>query len=534
MLIKNSPFILLLFLTGSALAQVNRYVVYFKDKIGTPYSLAQPEKFLSAASIGRRAKRQISYVNEDLPVNPLFITKVKSVGAKTFFTSRWLNCVLVECTASVSLSIKQLPEVSSVEYVAPGNRLLGGRIAKELGSSAVAGSQSTLSQFQQLGIDQMQTAGFRGEGINIAIFDGGFSGVDKAQPFQNVFLQNRIKDTYNFVVNTKYVYSYDQHGTQVFSILAAQSTNFTGGAVAANYFLFVTEDVPTEYRVEEYNWLFAAERADSLGVDIISSSLGYSTFDDISMDYSKSNLDGKTAIVSRAAAKAIAKGMMVVNSAGNQGNDSWKQITPPADVNGILTVGSINSQQSLSSFSSVGPTADGRIKPDVVALGSATTVFNSQGTQTTNSGTSFSCPLITCLAAGVWQAYPSLSVNQLYWAIVRSGNQFNAPDFLKGYGLPNFNGVESYLQSIAIEENIAVSPNPLTDNVMKVFFKEPKEGEISVTVYDLQGRILLTVNTQTSWQNNPLDFDLSSLASGIYVVQVNAPGSSLTTRLIKI
>ncbi len=524
---------LCLILLGEASAQTNRYVVYFKDKVGTPYSITQPEKYLSAPSLSRRAKQNILATEDDLPINPAYITKIKTAGAKTFFSSRWLNCLLVECTATIASSLKQLTEVASVEYAAPGSKLKGGRVASSSNKFSSSQSQAALAQYQQLGIDQMNAAGFNGGGFNIAIFDGGFSGVNTAAAFQTTY-QQKIRYTYNFVENSSSVYAFNDHGTEVFSILGAQSASYNGGAKDASYFLFVTEDVSSEYRIEEYNWLFAAERADSLGVDIISSSLGYNLFDDASMNYKVSDLTGSTAIISKAASTALKKGMMVVNSSGNKENDGWNYIIFPADVKGVLSVGSITSTRTLSNFSLGGPTADGRIKPDVVALGSSASVVNSFGNLTTKDGTSFSCPLITCLVAGVWQAFPALSAEGVYNAIVRSADQSFNPDNFKGYGVPNFTAIKNYLESTLIEDQIVVSPNPVTNNSMKVIFKEPKDGDITVTIYDLQGRILSTTTMKMIWQNNPLEFDLSMIAAGVYIVQVKTQTVSLTTRLVKI
>jgi serine protease AprX len=529
MLIRLSFFLVLLS-SGNAIGQVNRYVVYFKNKAGNQYSVSQPAKFLSTASITRRTRQQIGYTDEDLPVTAAYVSKLKDIGAKVFFTSRWLNCVLVESTPSIATAASQLPEVSKVELVAPGNRLLGGRVATKFDQKVTDVTAPSLVQFQQLGIDDMNSQGYNGEGINIAIFDGGFLGVNTTSAFQAA--RSKIKYEYNFVVNSKNVYLYDDHGTEVFSILSAQTPDFVGGSLGANYFLFLTEDKPTEYRVEEFNWLFAAERADSLGVDIISSSLGYSTFDDATMNYQISDLTGNNAIVSIAASKALAKGMMVVTSAGNEGNSSWKYITPPADASGILSVGSITSDKSLSGFSSLGPTADGRFKPDVVALGSSTSLINQSGSLVKGSGTSFSCPLVTCLVAGLWQAYPNLKAQEIYNAIVRSADQAYNPDNKKGFGLPNFKAVVNYLKRTALDQAIVISPNPV-ETSMNVTFKEPKEEEVVMTIFSVLGQPLFTQSTTLNWQKNPMEYDLSNLASGVYIVQIKSLSQSLTSRIIK-
>ncbi len=530
-MLTRLTFILVVFVSGIATGQTNRYVVYFKDKVGNGYSIAQPEAFLSQASISRRAKQQISYTDEDLPITQSYVSKVKATGAKTYFTSRWLNCILVVASTSVASAISQLPEVLKVEYVAPGNRLTGGRISSKYNLKTSSSNQAAILQFQQIGVDQMNSSGVNGEGINVAVFDGGFLGVNTTSAF--VQANSRIKNTFNFIDNTKSVFIYDGHGTETFSILAAQTTGFSGGITQANYFLFLTEDVSSEYRIEEYNWLFAAELADSLGIDVISSSLGYSTFDDSSMDYKTSDLTGSKAIVSIAAAKALTKGILVVNSAGNEGASTWRYITPPADVPGILAVGAITSQQVLSSFSSVGPTADGRIKPDVVALGSSTSIINSGGSLITGSGTSFSCPLVTCLVTGLRQAYPNAKVQDLYYAVIKSADQANAADNYKGYGLPNFKGAVNYLQQAALDQPIVISPNPVS-SALKIFFKETTEEEVDIKLFNIEGQQLSAVGFVLNWQNNPVEFDLSSLAAGVYIVQIKSASQSLTSRLIKL
>ena len=260
-----------------------------------------------------------------------------------------------------------------------------------------------------LGIPQMHADGFRGEGMTIAFLDGGFMGVNTTAAFQELFNEGRYDDvvSHDFVRNTDNVFQYDDHGSQVFSVIAANiADDFTGGAYKANFQLFVTEDASSEYRVEEYNWLFAAERADSAGVDIISSSLGYYDFDIASMNYSTAQMDGKTAVVTQAAQWAADRGIVVVTSAGNEGNiPSWRIITAPADGADVVAVANLTPQGVASSSSSRGPAADGRIKPDLAALGSGVTVVQDNGAIGTASGTSLAAPLITSLIAGVWQNF---------------------------------------------------------------------------------------------------------------------------------
>src|SRR6478609_7267065 len=351
-------------------AQVDRYVVYLKDKNGTPFSITSPNQFLSQRSIDRRVRQKIEITAEDLPITPDYRAQLKATGASVFFSSKWLNCILVEATPALVTTITSLPFVSKVELVAPGKKLNAGRVKKFKKVKETSAIPATNTQLSMIGIDSMHLDGFRGEGIYVGVFDSGFDGVNTALPFKPIFDEGRLLYSVDLVANSKNVFQYDSHGTEVFSVIAAYSAgSFIGGAYKANYMLFVTEDVTSEYRIEEYNWLFAAEKADSAGVDVINSSLGYNLFDDSSMDYKVADLNGTTAIVSLAAAKALEKGMVVVCSAGNEGSNSWKYVTPPADVNGVLAIGSVTTARLKSSFSSIGPTADGRIKPDVMALG---------------------------------------------------------------------------------------------------------------------------------------------------------------------
>jgi serine protease AprX len=533
-MVRNSIIIsLLLFLCGASFAQTNRYVVFFKDKNGTPYSLTQPGQFLSQKSIDRRQRQNITLSEEDLPVNPLYVSQVKSTGAQTYFTSRWMNCVLVQTNATTAEQIKSLPSVKSVAFVAPNARLSGGRIRKIRTRNETSASPATLTQLKMIGIDQMQAEGYRGEGINVAVLDAGFLGVNSAAPFQHLFNENRLIDTFDFISKSGNVYSYDDHGTEVLSVIGALLENtFTGGAYKANFHLYVTEDVSSEYRVEEYNWLFAAERADSIGVDVINSSLGYNLFDDASMDYSKSQLNGKTAIISQAASKAIARGIVVVCSAGNEGNNTWQLITPPADVDGVIATGSVTSTTVKSSFSSIGPTTDNRIKPDVVALGSGTSVIKPSGTLGTASGTSLSSPLITSLAVGVWQTYPFLTAAEVYATIVESCSQALHPDNMLGYGIPNYAVVKRVIETSKLDDEIILYPNPVTGSSVKIALKNP--SEVNVLIYGAEGKKIKESTFSITSENNPTEYDLSSLSAGIYFIKVSAGNSHKMMRLVKL
>ncbi|MBS1543867.1 MAG: S8 family peptidase [Bacteroidetes bacterium] len=514
-------------------AQADRHVVYFKDKNNSPYSVQQPGAFLSERSIKRRAHSGIAVLTEDLPVNPTYVSQVHATGARTYFTSRWMNVVLVEATPAQITSIAALPFVQRTELVAPDQQLLGGRMGKTKNGLATPTETSTDVQLNMLGLDKMHIEGFRGNGIMIAVFDAGFPGINTLQPFQSIFDQGRMIMTKDYVYNSNNVYQYNAHGTEVLSVMAANNgMGFVGGADAAAYLLFVTEDYNTEYRIEEFNWLFAAEKADSAGADIIQASLGYNFFDDYNMDYAITSLDGKSAVVSKAAGFARDRGMIVCVSAGNEGTKPWHYITPPADVDGILATGAVTASLTKASFSSFGPTADGRIKPDVMALGSNAAIMRQDGSIALSSGTSFASPLVASLAAGLLQAYPGLKPAQLVQIIRSTASKSAEPDNSLGYGIPHYLAVKNYMTVSELNDDIFLFPNPSVGSVFIGFATLPLEP-VSLVMTDLAGRTVMDTSVLPDWQNNPLEIPLSNLASGLYVLKVSVSGKVNVMRFLK-
>ncbi len=521
--------ILLLVVCSSAWAQTHRYMAFFTDKTGTPHAVNQPSTFLSDRSINRRAKMGFTTKIDDLPVTPSYVTQVRATGAKVFFTSRWMNGVLIEATPAQVAAIEALPFVSSTEFVAPNQRLLGGRKAR-LTSTSVT-THATDDQMAMLSLDTMHTDGYRGEGVMIAVVDSGFPGVDIHAPFQALRDDGRIVMERDFITNSSNIYQFDEHGTQVLSIMAAESPTFQGGAPKANYLLFVTEDVVSEYRIEEYNWLFAAEQADSAGADIIQSSVGYHDFDDPSMDYTTAMLDGETAVVSKAASHARDRGIVVVASAGNEGATPWQFIAPPADVDGILAVGAVTITGVKATFSSIGPTADGRIKPDVVALGVGVRVIGSDGQETNVSGTSAAAPLVTSLIAGLIQGYPSVHMNTLLQAVRLSATLGTKPTNEMGYGIPNYRAVKNYL-SLNGGIPMKIFPNPV-QNTLWLYPGFVGES-MNLAIYDGLGKVMLEEQITVTWSDTPLRFDVTALAPGLYVLRINVGVFVLTVRFVKV
>jgi serine protease AprX len=524
--------------SGWVAGQVNRYMVFFNDKNGIAYSTSQPEQFLSEKAIERRVKQDIAVTAHDLPINPAYAKGVSDTGAKVFFATKWMNGVLIQCESSLIPSVQALPFVNRVEFVAPQQRLVekGRRKGLFRRKESPPGGVRTQTQLSMLAIPQMHADGFKGEGMTVALFDGGFYGVNTTAPFQEVFAEGRYDDivSHDFVRNSDNVFQYDDHGTQVFSVIAANiADDFTGGAPEANFQLYVTEDAYSEYRVEEYNWLFAAERADSAGVDIISSSLGYYDFDQSSMNYSTGQMDGKTAIVTQAAQLAADRGIIVVASAGNEGNiSSWKIITAPADAVDVVAVANVNAQGAVSSSSSRGPSADDRTKPDLAALGSGVTVIQDNGTIGTASGTSLAAPLITSLIAGVWQKFPNFTAKEIVAALKKTATRSGNPDNNIGYGIPSYLAVSDYLDTER-DEIFSIYPNPAFDTLTISPGNPEDVSSAKVELVSRLGQVLASDNVTFSWINNVHRADISNLSAGIYFVRVSTPDKKYTYRIVK-
>lgn len=513
-------------------------MVFFKDKSGTSYNISAPLQFLSQRAIDRRIRQGVDITSDDLPVNDAYIDGVKNAGAEIYFPTRWMNGVLVQCDAAVLGALENLTYVDHVEFVAPNSKLLkSGRRKVDLKTKSSKVATKTQAQLQMIGLDEMQQAGYKGETIYIGIFDSGFLGVNSTEPFQHIFDENRIDQntSKDFVYNSSDVFQYDEHGTEVFSVIAAYQENyFTGGSYEANYQLYVTEDVNSEYRIEEYNWLFAAERADSAGVDIINSSLGYYDFDDASMNYPKSAMDGKTTVITRAAQFAADRGIIVVCSAGNEGGVAWQIITAPADAKDVLAIASVNIAGQRSGSSSIGPAADGRIKPDVAAMGVNTSVIKPDGNSGSASGTSLSSPLITSLVAGVWQRYPELSNKEIMNVIRSSASQASNPDNFLGYGIPNFKAVVNYLELLPQENVFEVFPNPvLTDTFTIRPFDPAQVTSCRVELVSSQGQVLYKTDVNFSWLERSYTANISQFAAGRYFLRIWWGDKRYVYRLVK-
>lgn len=421
------------------------YRLYLKDKDldHTPFSVKRPSEFLSQRSIDRRKRQGIPVDLTDLPVAPAYEKQVAEAGFEIVGKSKWNNTLLIRIHKD-----KELRKLEGLEFITKRKKVFQApdSVSQRMRSNVRNGlnewSQgdefygAADAQLKSLNGKKLHENGYRGKGMMIAVFDGGFMNADKIPALHKIKLAG-VKD---FVVpESKSVFGEMEHGTMVLSTMAANAPDFyVGVAPEAQYLLIRCEDERTESLAEEDYWASAAEYADSCGVDVINSSLGYHGFDDSSMDHHYYEQDGNTALISRTASMCADKGIVCVNSAGNDGMGSWKKINFPADAKDILTVGSINEHGMNAAFSAVGPTADGRIKPDVMAFGSPTCVITGRGSIINDNGTSFSSPLVAGMVACLWQALPGKTAKQIIKLVKLAGDNQQHPDNVFGYGVPDF------------------------------------------------------------------------------------------------
>lgn len=532
----------LILVTHLSLAQ-DRYVVYFTDKDGSAFSVDSPSEFLSAKAIDRRDNQNLDVTTDDLPVNSSYVDAVAETGAATYFTSRWMNAVLVEATSEQIEDIEALSMVSKTEYAAPGQKLNG--TPDEENSTTADNAPTNNSnvnsnlQLNMLFANIMHSEGITGEGVWVAVFDDGFQDANVSAAFSHTFDDDRIKDVFDFTTGGKDVFQYDDHGTGSWSCMGAKYENtVVGTGYGADISLYVTEDVSTEYRIEEYNWLFAAERADSAGVDIITSSLGYSDFDDETMNYQTSDLDGKTSIISQAADMAIKRGMLVVTSAGNSGNSSeWPYVSMPADVENIISVGALDADEDLVSFSSIGPTADNRIKPEVVAMGQSVTLISAGNVVAQKNGTSFAAPLIAGFAAGLWQKFPTLTNLELRDLILSSADNFATPDNRVGYGLPDYNvavGNEPLAIAQLVDEGISIYPNPVSgDHINLLIEKDAMPTPMYFKLYSSDGQLISQKRIKRVRKGFVTDLPFNKTGLGLYILSIECEDYAKNVKILR-
>ncbi|MDX5320580.1 MAG: S8 family serine peptidase [Bacteroidota bacterium] len=431
--------------------QVFKFWVELSDKNNTRYSVDHPEAFLSERAIERRKKQGIAITERDFPVNESYLSEIEAKGVKLVHTSKWFNAVTVRCTdSSVMAEIRKLSFVK-------GTRLLYDKVESETkpkGNEAMMEYLMSMSspkkpennsdygfglgQIAMLEGDDLHQRGHKGKGIVIAVLDAGFYKMHDMEVFDHLRNEGKLLGTWDVVMQDTLVYEDDMHGMNVLSCMASYMPGkMIGTAPDASYWLIRTEDNFSEYPIEESNWIRGAEMADSIGADVINSSLGYTQFDNTKLSHTYSHLNGKS-LASQAATYCAHVGIIVCNAAGNEGNGKWHYIGVPADADSILTVGGVDEFKDHSTFSSFGPTYDGRIKPTVCAQATATYVASSKGKFYASQGTSFASPVLCGMVASLWSAHPDKTNIQVMNAIIQSSDRYSHPDNTFGYGIPDF------------------------------------------------------------------------------------------------
>ncbi len=562
-------FLLLLFISLASFGQYTRHIVEFRDKKGTQFSLANPSAYLSPKAIQRRSAQKIAIDSTDLPVSKVYLDSIASVPNVTIRNiSKWLNQVLIITSDANALTkINSFPFVKSTTAIAPQPRTgeeiisrkkeetyeLGNEILSKMNRSSGANGVHDIqygNTFPQIHIHEgeyLHNLGYTGQGITIAILDAGFRAYQTNPAFDSVRLQGRVLGEWDYVANEASVNEDDSHGGYCFSIIASNIPGvLVGSAPHAKFWLFRTEDVATEYPVEEQNWLAAAEFADSAGVDMISTSLGYSIFNDATFNHTYPERNGNTAMVTKAADLAAHKGILVSVSAGNDGNlgNDYRFVACPADADSVLTVGAVNGSGVIASFSSWGPNGAGKLKPNVVSVGKATIIATTTGNPAAGDGTSFANPNMAGLVACLWEAFPDFNNMEIINAIQKSADRFLNPDARYGYGIPNFRIAYQLLakerenrkyDTILSGQWIKAYPVPYR-NDFSVIFKAPKDGSTTLDLIDALGRLI--ERQEVSIVNNEyylIKFASASvLKNGIYFVKYSDGKNKKAIRVMKL
>lgn len=531
----NFTFLLIL-LSFSIFAQEDAWV-YFNGKPNVQAFYDNPLTELSQRALDRRTNQNIALEVTDAPVEASYVSQVTaSTGITVMAQSKWLNALHIQGTQTDINALKLLSFVSKIEFA---NKALN-TTAKRVSETSTNKSKDKLkaavdysygnsaNQIQMLNGQVLHQQNYTGEGKIIAVLDAGFPGVNTAQPFENLRNNNKILGGYDYTTRNNDFYTGDDHGTKVLSTMGGYKENsLVGTAPNASYYLFITEIDAFENPVEESLWVEAAEKADALGVDIITTSLGYfGERDNPDYNHTYSDMNGITTFISRGAEIAFSKGILVLASAGNEGSQVEKHIGAPADAVSVLAIGSVMANEVKSSFSSIGPSYDGRIKPDIMAQGTASVVSDPNGVIGTANGTSFSCPIMAGMAASLWQAFPSKTNKEIRQMILASADRYTNPDNNYGYGIPNF-GATLSVDSFIAEASFSVYPNPTKNEVSFSFLTE--NNTASVIIYSVLGQKLIEGKITNS---NPV-LSLQSLQSGLYFYSFDADNLHKTGKIIK-
>jgi len=551
-------------LCETAAAQQYAFQVTFSDKNNTPYSLSSPLVYLSARALARRATQGIAVDSTDLPVNPAYVDSVLTLTGGVFHeTSRWLNmCMILLADSSAILHLAGKPFISNIKLVGYYATDLHHRSSNITGTTNPVTTQRTTTSFgsayysdtwtqtQMVNGNYLHDNGYQGQGKLIAVLDAGFLSADTHPGFDSMWSSGRMVDTFDFTFRSTNVFTQDGHGEQVLSTMAGYVPGtFVGSAPLAMYALYITEYDPNDQPLELDNMISAAERADSLGADIITESLGYDLFDyppGSGQDF-YTDLDGKTTVAAKAANIATKKGMLFIATAGNDGGGYtspegifWgNHIMTPGDADSALTIGSwdtdINGPASTSGY---GPNADSVIKPDVTTLGQEASVFSSTG-YTIGSGTSFSTPQIAGWAACLWQANPNATPYQIRQAIIQCASSYTNPGPQIGYGIPDFEctnyalNVKDTPPPFTPAKWVIAAPNPF-NNEIKIFVSPNTSQNVNFCLMDMTGKKIASLETYLyTGYNTPITISVPGLPDGVYILQAVSSTQQEVIKLVK-
>lgn len=541
---------MLLCLTSSVQTKCAEYAfsVHFTDKSPT-LAITDATQYLSLRAIARRENFQIPIDSTDLPLAKRYLDSVLLIpGSRIHSVSKWLNlCVVLVNDSSAIRALLNKPFVRSITligYYPDGlqrhksnkkNTDQRSTAAKSTADAVYYGN--TWAQTTMVSGQVLHNAGYKGNNKWIAVFDGGFIGADKHTVFDSLRASGRLVDTYNFTLDTNYVFSYDTHGTRALSAIAGYVPDtFVGSAPLASYALYVTEDSRSEQPIEMYNMLSATERADSAGIDVISCSLGYNEFDNPADNFNfATDFDGQTTIATMAANMATTKGILFVTSAGNEGLSAWQKILTPGDSDSALTVGSVDITGSNATTSGYGPNADGQVKPDVCGLGQPAAVVN--GTSyTMENGTSFSTPQIAGWAACLMQLAPTAPPSQIKNAIVRCASSYSSPGIQLGYGIPNFGCVGTYLglddTMPDVLNDTLVIENPFTE-YLHIRTVLSKSQQITFQIIDITGKSYKHINIDFDSGYNNVRVEAWELPKGVYLLKATGNAINYVWKIVK-
>ena len=533
-------FFIFIFYFSNLIGQTEDAWVYFKDKPSQSTFFNAPLNMLTQRSLDRRIRQQISLDIKDIPVEASYVLQIKNaLGITIKARSKWLNALHIQGLQSNITNLLAFDFVDKIEFA---NKLLDTPL-KNNNTQKIIQQNNKLevvtsfnygyasNQIEMLKGDVLHQHNFTGAGIQIAVIDAGFPNVDTFEAFKRIRDNNQILGGYDFVNRTTNFYQGNSHGMAVLSTIAGYIENeFIGTAPEAEFYLFISEDSVNETPLEESLWVEAAERADSLGVDMINTSLGYTTFDRPEYNYEYADMDGKTTFISRGAEIAFSRGLIVVNAAGNDGNDGWHYIGAPADATAVLSVGAVNSAGTIAGFSSYGPNSNGHIKPDVCAQGEGVYVIAADGNIATSAGTSFASPILTGVIACCWQAFPEKTNAEIIQLVKESAHLYTNNTAQEGYGIPNFEMIANVLNIASLESNIQeidLYPSPTAS---KLYFKIPSSIiEIEVRIISILNQV---ISIKTLRSEEPY-LDVSFLPKGVYMVLLKYKGQVTSIKILK-